>query len=79
MKKKFDIILLFFTALLIGSYVTFERYSNYESQKHNDFYLAIFQFEKENYRKALVGDDTFIGLFEFVNKYRNNPWRSLWS
>lgn len=72
MKKHFDIILLLFFALLIGGYVTFERYNNSESQKHNDLYLAVFQFEKGDYRKSLIGDDTFIGFFDFVNKYRNN-------
>ena len=72
MKKYFHILIFPILGLFIAGYMGIEKYKNWEKQKLNDLYLAVFQFEKENYKEALMGDDTFMGFFEFLNKYRNN-------
>lgn len=72
MKKYFHILIFPILGLFIAGYMGIEKYKNCEKQKLNDLYLAVFQFEKENYKEALMGDDAFIGFYEFLNKYRNN-------
>ena len=72
MKKYFHILIFPILGLFIAGYMGIEKYKNWDKQKLNDLYLAVFQFEKENYKEALMGDDTFMGFFEFLNKYRNN-------
>lgn len=71
-KYRFDFVIILSSILFVTLYVYTERCRSYEKGKLDDIYLAIFQFENGDYQKALSGDNTIMGFWEFVNKYRGD-------
>ncbi|MBQ2350148.1 MAG: tetratricopeptide repeat protein [Cytophagales bacterium] len=47
-----------------------EIYKNYD----DDFFVPVLKFEKEQYKEALMGGDTFKGFYQVMNDYRG--WKN---